>query len=205
VLAAFDATFGGEHKIVLARGRASFIDADDFRQACHVKLFTSSPPKIAEYSGQGDLRHWLRVTLMRTLIDLSRARRHLEVPANEERLLEVPGPDHDPELGYLKTHYEGEFRRAFEEAAADLSADDRNVLRAHFMHGLTVDEIGRMLGVHRATAARRVAKARDDLLAGTRRRLMNKLRLDREELDSVLRMIESNVQVSLARVLGTRA
>jgi len=202
---AFDATFGGEHKVVLARLRSHAVDADDFRQAVHMKLFASSPPRIAEYSGQGDLRHWLRVTLMRTLIDLSRARRKLEIATDDARVLDVPGPDHDPELAYLKTHYAAELRAAVEDAARELSAEDRNVLRAHLMHGLTIDEIGRMLGVHRATAARRVAKARDDLLAATRRRLMAKLSLGRAELDSVLRMIESTMHVSLARLLETNA
>lgn len=204
-VAAFDATFAGEHRVVLARMRSHGVDADDFRQACHVKLFASSPPRIAEYSGQGDLRHWLRVTMMRTLIDLSRARRKLEIATGDEGVLDVPGPDHDPELAYLKTHYAGEFRAAFEDAARSLSAEDRNVLRAHLMHRLTIDEIGRMHGVHRATAARRVAKARDDLLLGTRERLMAKLALGREELDSVLRMIESTMHVSFARVLETNA
>ena len=57
--------------------------------------------------------------------------------------------------------------------------------------------------VHRATVARRITRARDALLSGTRRRLMMRLKLDRSELDSVMRMIESNVHVSLQRMLAS--
>jgi RNA polymerase sigma-70 factor (ECF subfamily) len=86
--------------------------------------------------------------------------------------------------------------------AKSRSAEDRNVLRYHFAHGLTIDQIGALYHVHRATAARRVAKARDELLAGTRRRLMARLALNRADLDSVMRLIESSIHVSLRRVLG---
>ncbi len=86
-----------------------------------------------------------------------------------------------------------------------LSPGERNLLRQHFSDGLTVDEIGALHGVHRATAARRVAKARSQLFAGTRRTLMDNLGLNRSELDSVMRMIESNVHVSVQRNLTPTA
>jgi RNA polymerase sigma-70 factor (ECF subfamily) len=200
-LAAFEATFSSEFRRVLARSRGARPDEDDFRQACREKLFAAERPKIAEYSGQGDLRSFLRVTLVRTLIDLSRKR--TEAPgADEDRVQGVPAPGHDPELDYLKRLYASEFKQAFEEAALALSPEDRNVLRYHFAHGLTIDQLGALYSVHRATAARRVTKAREELLSGTRKRLMARLRLDRDELDSVMRMIESDVHVSLNRVLA---
>lgn len=200
-LSAFEATFASEFRLVLARSRGPRPDEDDFRQACREKLFARDRPKIAEYSGQGDLRSFLRVTLVRTLIDLSRKR--TESPgADEDRVQSVPAPGPDPELDYLKKLYASEFKQAFEEAALALSPEDRNTLRYHYAHGLTIDQLGALYNVHRATAARRVAKARDDLLSETRRRLMARLRLDRDELDSVMRMIESEVHVSLNRVLG---
>jgi RNA polymerase sigma-70 factor (ECF subfamily) len=200
-LAAFDARFAGEYRLVLSRAAGRKPDADDFVQACREKLFAGERPKIAEYAGTGDLRSWLRVTLVRLLIDAGRKRTEA-ADADEDRVLAIPAPEHDPELAYLKRLYEGEFRQAFEEAAAALAPEDRNLLRYHVAHGMTVDQLAGLYNVHRATAARRVAKAREELLAGTRVRLMTRLRLSRAELESVMRMIESDLHVSLNRVLG---
>ena len=78
------------------------------------------------------------------------------------------------------------------------------MLRAHFVHGLNIDEIAAAHGVHRATAARRLAKAREDLLRDTRRILLARLSLSRDELASVMRLIESKLHVSVERLLQTR-
>ena len=201
-LAVFEATFGAEFRVVLSRSRGQkVIDEADFAQLCRERLFAAERPKIADYAGQGDLRNWLRVTLVRVLVDLSRKRREV-VGSGDEQALKLPAVGSDPELDYLKRLYQAEFKQAFEETAGSLSAEDRNLLRYHYAHGLGIDELGALLHVHRATAARRIAKARSDLLTGTKRRLTERLRLGEGELDSVMRMIESNVQVSLQRILG---
>lgn len=201
-LAVFEETFDGELSHVLARVRFVRDDLDDAKQVCRQKLFTSSPPKIGEYAGQGDLRHWLRVTLLRTAIDLGRRKGTGEELREGGAFDALAASEPDPELGYLKKLYAAEFREAFETSAASLDPEERNLLRQHYAHGLTVDQIGALYGIHRATAARRVARARDNLFTGTRRLLMERLRLDRRELDSVMRFIESGVTVSVRRVLG---
>jgi RNA polymerase sigma-70 factor (ECF subfamily) len=206
-LQGFEETFSGELRIVKARLRKSAAEADDFAQGCRQRLFAPPRPKIGDYSGQGDLRNWLRVTLVRMLVDHQRstrqrdAREQLSEPASPA--FDVPTSEHDMELDFLKQKYGAEFRAAFEQAAMALSPADRNLLRQHFSDGLTVDDIGALHNVHRATAARRVAKARAQLFDGTRRVLMNNLGLSRSELDSVMRMIESNVHVSVHRILNS--
>ena len=67
---------------------------------------------------------------------------------------------------------------------------------------MTIDEIAAAFGIHRATAARRVTSARDKLLADTRRRLLEKLSLESRELDSIFRLIESRLHISMGRLLG---
>lgn len=203
-LAAFDATFSGELRIVRARLRKSAAEAEDFVQGCRQRLFAPPRPKIGEYSGQGDLRNWLRVTLVRMLIDHQRSTRQRDA---REQLVEpgasqdVPAPSGDVELDFLKRQYGAAFREAFEAAANSLEPGERNLLRQCFADGLSVDELGALYGVHRATAARRVARARARLLDATRAWLMERLGLDRAELDSVMRLIESNVHVSVQRIL----
>ncbi len=203
-LRAFEGAFAGELRIVRSRLRKPQAEAEDFVQRCLQRLFAPPHPKIGDYSGQGDLRNWLRVTLVRMLIDHQRSTRQRD--AHEQltptgATLDVPTPSGDLELDFLKKQYGAAFRDAFEEAALALDPGERVLLRQHYADGLTVDEIGALHHVHRATAARRVAKARAQLLAGTREVLMAKLGLDRSELDSVMRMIESNVHVSVKRIL----
>lgn len=182
-LATFELTFAAEYRAVLARLRGP----------------KPERPKIADYSGAGPLHAWLRVTLTRTLLDATRKRTETAT-ADEEQIRALPADDHDPELLYLKRLYARELRVAFEEAAAALSPEDRNLLRYHFAEGLTVDQLGALYNVHRATAARRVASARDGLLSATRERLMRHLRLSRSELESVMRMIESDLHLSVHRL-----
>src|SRR5699024_8556279 len=122
-----------------------------------------------------DLRNWLRVALTRTLLDMSRKRQeelHRDPDADGGQGFELPAPGKDPELDFMQAHYKDAFRQAFERAARSLDPDDRNLLRQHFVHGLGIDKLSGLLGVHRATAARRIGKAREELMERTRRELM---------------------------------
>jgi hypothetical protein len=56
--------------------------------------------------------------------------------------------------------------------------------------------------VHRATAARWIAKLVEKLLEDTRARLQVALDLDASELDSVLRLIQSCLDASIGRALS---
>lgn len=202
-LARFDVLFRDELDVVHRRVRPRGIDRDDFVQVAREKLFVKEPPKIAEYSGQGDLRNWLRVTLTRTLLDMSRKRQEeLLGDPDSGQGFQLPAPGKDPELDFMQAHYKDAFRQAFERAARSLETDDRNLLRQHFVHGLGIDQLSGLLGVHRATAARRIGKARDELMDRTRRELMLALNLSAGELDSVMRFVESQVHLTVERVLG---
>jgi RNA polymerase sigma-70 factor (ECF subfamily) len=63
--------------------------------------------------------------------------------------------------------------------------------------GLTIDEIGALYRVHRATAARWLARAQVGLTKEIRAALIRTLNLQPAELRSVLRLIRSGLQVSL--------
>jgi RNA polymerase sigma-70 factor (ECF subfamily) len=174
---------------------------DDFLQVFRQKLFSAPSPKIAEYGGMGDLRAWLRVVATRTALDLVRAQRRVERPTADDDILAVPAPGDDPDLAYLKSVYGNEVARAIEEAAKELSPEERNVLREHYAQGLTIDQIGAVHGIHRATAARRVERAREQLAANARRILGERLGVSDSELDSVMRLVQSEMRISFKRVL----
>ena len=56
-------------------------------------------------------------------------------------------------------------------------------------------------GVHRATAARRLATLRTRLFEGTRRHMTEHLEVPEEELESIFRLIQSNFEVSMRKLL----
>ena len=78
------------------------------------------------------------------------------------------------------------------------------MLRCSYAQRMTIDQIAAAFGIHRATAARRVNSARDNLLRETRRRLSEQLALSSRDLDSVFRLIESRLDISVGRLLATR-
>jgi len=165
-LAAFDATFLPEVDKAVKRIRGSVPPPDEVRQVLRERLFVAQPggrPKIAEYSGRGPLRTWVRMAALRTGINLA-IQVGREVPFESDALTFLVGTGDDPELGYLKRVYTSEFRAAFDEAFGKLDARERSLLRYAFGEGLSVDAVGGIYGVHRATAARWIAKAHETLV-----------------------------------------
>ena len=88
-------------------------------------------------------------------------------------------------------------KRAFDVALRSLPAREQTLLRQHVIDGLTIDQLGALYHVHRATAARSLERARQAILAATREQMMGKLRVRSSELDSILRLIRSKLEVSL--------
>ncbi|WNG41569.1 RNA polymerase subunit sigma-70 [Archangium violaceum] len=176
--------------------------AEEVRQAVRERLLLGSEggtPRILEYSGRGPLAAWVGVVAMRLALNLRRGVQPLSL---DERLvtgLSVPSPD--PELALIKSEYREAFQRAFRAALATLEDTEVNVLRLHFSKGLNIDDIGRTYGVHRATVARWIARARERLLVGIRRQLMDSLRLGPEEFESLMEMVRSQVHLSLSKGL----
>ena len=149
---------------------------------------------LASYAGRGGLKAWLRAAAVRGAIDLMRARR--ELPVDPTSFGDIGG-DIDPLLASLKQHYRDEFRVAFGDAAKQLTDRERTLLRYRFFDGLTIDEIGALYRVHRATAARWLAAIRETLFETTRANLVAKLVVSEAELDSVLRLIDSQLDISI--------
>ena len=107
----------------------------------------------------------------------------------------------DPVLEELKAEYRGEFAGALREAISDLSTEDRMLLRQQIVDRLSIDEVGAAFGVHRATAARWLARARASLVAATHVRLADRLNLPVDQIESVIRLVSSQLDASVVRML----
>jgi RNA polymerase sigma-70 factor (ECF subfamily) len=179
---------------------------DDLKQILRTKLFVAEPgktPKIGDYAGQGFLDNWLRVTAVRVFLDLlKRKDRTREMPAEDDDVLALPQPG-DLQLDVVKAEYRTAVAAAMYEGAQRLEPGDRHLLRQHLVAGLSIDQLGAVLGIHRATAARRIARAKEQLVAETRRLLAIKLKLDERELDDVIGLVMSRLDVSIGKLLAT--
>jgi RNA polymerase sigma-70 factor (ECF subfamily) len=168
------------------------------------KLFMASAdgaPKLGEYAGRGSLAGWLKVVAVRLALTRLRSRRAPDTPTDDEATFELPSPL-EPELDLLRAQYSGAFKVAFQSALQELDPRDRELLRLHFLENMTVDQIGASYRVHRATAARWVARARGALLEGTKGRLAARLDVPISQLDSIVDLVRSHVDVSLVRLLA---
>jgi RNA polymerase sigma-70 factor (ECF subfamily) len=202
-LAAFERAFFPDIDAAVAKLGTGAPPCDEVRQRLRLKLFVAERgtlPKIAEYSGRGELRTWVRITATRTALNVG-ARMSRELPFDGDALAFVIGGGEDPELVYLKRHYAEEFRAAFRDAFDGLERKERNLLRYAFGEGLTVDAIGGLYGVHRATAARWVTKAHTELASRVRTAFVGRLKIKRADYSSILRLIQSRLDITLGDYL----
>jgi RNA polymerase sigma-70 factor (ECF subfamily) len=215
----FEKLYGDEIARTARRFERPGLATDDLIQLLRAKLFAgpaeaapgesqagrakpAGRPKIASYSGQGFLQNWVRVTTTRTFIDCRRWQADApEIPITQGLLEILPESGADPELQLLKREHAAHFKAAFAEAVAALDASDRLMLRQHLVDKLTIDQIGALYHLHRATAARRLARARQVLLDGARARLARRLGLAPERLAAALELIASRLDASVERVL----
>ena len=184
-------------------GGATFIS--DLIQVLRVRMLVAedrAEPRIASYSGSGPLGGFLRVAAIRLALNLRQAE---DRDAREQvHELELPGTG-DPELEYLRARYADDLQRALTAAVQKLEARDRALLRMHHARGMTVDELGKLFDVHRATAARWIVRARESLLAAVKRELSAILAVDTGDAASLLRLVDSQLGLSLRGLLAESA
>jgi RNA polymerase sigma-70 factor (ECF subfamily) len=202
-LAAFETHFLSAVASFVAQIDRSESFADDVRQILREKLLVrvaGAPPKIAEYTGRGPLGGWLRVAAVRTALNLRRSNKTRG--DSDDSATEIASPTPDPEIDYLKTRSGNALRGALQATLASLPADERNVLRMHYIDGLTIDEIGTAYRVHRSTVARWLASAREKILDETKKALEGELHMARGEVESMIGLVQSQLDVSIYRYLG---
>lgn len=206
----FDRDYMKEVDIALARMRIGPPRLADVKQLVRQRLFvgggTAGTPtsvgKITEYAGRGDLRRWVRSVAVRTCLnDLRKGKREILVDDDQLIAQHAVSAD-DPEVEYMKKTYSEQFKAAFSECLKQLGAREQTLLRYHHVDGLNIDEIGAIYRVHRVTAFRWLEKAKEQLVRTTLETLRARLKLPAAELDSVLRMIRSQIHLSLIRHLG---
>lgn len=171
---------------------------DEVAQVTRVKLLVGEGARIATYRGAGPLRAWVAIAARRLAIN---AKRDAKPSAGDDPLADLVDREPDPELRHLKQLYRGEFRAALAAALAGLPDRSRAVLRLRFVDALELSQIGRLYRVHESTASRWISSALEDIAAATRAQLVARLAMTPDTAESVARMVQSGLDLSVARLL----
>ena len=186
-----NAAFGGLRTV--ARRFTGLLTEVELVQRVRTKLLVRGDrpePLLATFMGATSLARWIRVVAVRIGLDAARSdgRRRAR-----DRALPDALPQRDPEFYWMRQLYTDDFERVLAACLGALSSKDRNLLRAQVSHGMTLDDMARMWGVHRATIARWLRATRLQLIGAVRDGLRAETGLSESEVDSVIALIQSAV------------
>jgi RNA polymerase sigma-70 factor (ECF subfamily) len=153
--------------------------------------------KLAYYSGCGSLGGWLRAVVGQLAVDRHRRTSRLvqtEEPAEFDRAAAEsheqdgwrPAPALDPERALSGRDAAREVEAALARALGGLDAEDRLLVRLYYFDGMKLKEAGAVLGVHEATASRRLARVHAEVRRRVEATLSGERRWTREEIARTL-------------------
>ncbi len=131
--------------------------------------------KLAYYSGRGSLAGWLRAVVAQLAIDQHRKQSRMvqtEEDADFDRIIqhgqeETAWSGHgeviDPETQISRKLAGAQLQQALAKSVKHLAAEDRLLVKLYYFDGLRLREAGAVLGVHEATASRRLTRVHTEL------------------------------------------
>jgi RNA polymerase sigma-70 factor, ECF subfamily len=165
-----------------ARSASSNEDAaEDLAQSIWAELYglrtrSDGRPasKLAYYSGRGSLAGWLRAVVAQLAVDTFRKQSKLvqaEEDADLDRLAQEVHAEgqplragvRDPEESMSNRFARSEMQQALSRSVQELTAEDRLLVKLYYFDNLRLREAGAVLGVHEATASRRLTRIQTDL------------------------------------------
>ncbi len=178
--------------------------------------------KLAYYSGCGSLGGWLRAVVAQMNIDRHRRTARLvqtEEAADFDRLSHDThegieenfraAQSNNPEQELERKEAARDLHHALARAVAELPAEDRLLIKLYYYDDLRLREAGAVLGVHEATASRRLARAQKEIRQRTEKILREEKRWTAQEMtrafaDSLLQLTGSDgTDAELRRALMT--
>ena len=131
--------------------------------------------KLAYYSGRGSLAGWLRAVVAQLAVDVFRKQSRL-VQAEEDTDLDRLARDAhvgegqrvlagvpNPEESMSNRFAQADMQQALNKVIQELPAEDRLLVKLYYFDNLRLREAGAVLGVHEATASRRLTRIQTDL------------------------------------------
>lgn len=180
--------------------------AHDLADSLYADLFGTEAPegrrvsKLNSYSGMGSLQGWLRTILAHGFIDRCRSERpvvSLSGSNNNDEEDDAGDFDLPAPPTVIQKVVDPRVEIATDEALQSLDPEDGFILASYFLHGRTLAELGRTLGVHESTISRRIdkltGKLRKKISSSLARKGMTRAQIE-EALDIDIRDLQVNVR-----------
>ncbi len=187
-----------------ARACRQHQESEDLAQDIVANLIADKS-RLAGYNGRGSLAGWLRVTLSHALIDrLRRQRREVALDESEEQQSRAASSETACGESSLDASWGSVFSEVLQEQIRLLPPADRLILALYYVHGISLKAIGKHLGVHEATASRRLDGARQTIRKRVERELRTRHRLQAGEIRGLWEWVAEHDLFSLADALNSR-
>jgi RNA polymerase sigma-70 factor (ECF subfamily) len=169
--------------------------------------------KLAYYSGRGSLAGWLRAVVAQLAVDtfrkqsrlvqteedtdLDRLARDTPVAEGHRVLAGIPNPEESMSNRFAQT----DMQQALNKSVQELPAEDRLLVKLYYFDNLRLREAGAVLGVHEATASRRLTRIHTDLRKRVTKILMDERGWTRSETEKSFVELAQHLDTDLEAVL----
>jgi RNA polymerase sigma-70 factor (ECF subfamily) len=173
--------------------------------------------KLAYYSGVGSLGGWLRAVVGQLAIDQHRRQTKL-VQAEEDSDLDRMALDDaegngdgafhtaaNPEDLLTTNLASADVEQALGRALAEMADEDRLLMKLYYFDGLRLREAGAVLGVHEATASRRLTRIHGEVRQKVESILMKEHGWTKAEAARSLSEVAGNLQTDVEPMLATQS
>jgi RNA polymerase sigma-70 factor (ECF subfamily) len=180
-------------------------EVDEALQALRESLLVGpeAAVRLGSYAGQAPLKGWIAAIALRKLLE--NRRKQGGSYDSLSRLDEGGGQSPQLERALAQARFAPLFKEGLTRGLAELPRRCRIALRMNVLDGLSVDKIGAIFHVHRSTAARWLADARQHLHDTALAHVRAAAAVSEGELSSLSRLVLSQTELSLPRLLAPKA
>ena len=171
--------------------------------------------KLAYYSGRGSLAGWLRAVVSQLAVDQHRKQSRMvqtEEDADFDRIIQHGqeettwsghGAAPNPELQISTKLAGAQLQKALAESVKQMSAEDRLLVKLYYFDGLRLREAGAVLGVHEATASRRLTRIHAELRQQVEKTLIGDKGWTKPETEAAFAEVALNLEADLEPMLAS--
>ncbi|MCU1268411.1 MAG: hypothetical protein JWM21_4729 [Acidobacteria bacterium] len=173
--------------------------------------------KLAYYSGRGSFAGWLRAVVAQLAVDQHRKQSRLvqtEDDADFDRFTAGDSSDKqtagmasvalDPENALANKIERNEMEQALARSIKEMADEDRLLVKLYYFDNLRLREAGAVLGVHEATASRRLARVHNELRQSVEQILTEECGWSKQETAAAFSKLAAHLEGDLEALLITK-
>lgn len=169
--------------------------------------------KLAYYSGRGSLAGFLRAVVAQLAVDQHRKLSRLVQTdedsdfdrmshSREDNDWTIHGGVVNPEVEVSNKFAAAAMQQALAHSIELLSAEDRLLVKMYYFDGLKLKEAGAVLGVHEATASRRLTRIHEALRSDVENALIEKNGWNRQEAERAFNDVALHLDADIEPMVG---